>query len=45
MTFLVLNPDIKMSYFEKNWDPELQKAVLSSAEEIVRLLHLWEYIN
>ena len=23
-----------MSYFEKNWDPELQKVVLSSAEEM-----------
>jgi len=34
MTFLVLNLDIKMSYFEKNWDPELQKVVLSSAEEM-----------
>ncbi len=36
--YLVLNSDIKMSYFEKNWDPELQKGVLEAAEEIVHLL-------
>ena len=31
----VLNPDEKMSYFEKNWDAELQADVLKSAEMIV----------
>jgi hypothetical protein len=31
----VLNPNEKMSYFEKNWDPELQVEVLRSAENIV----------
>ena len=31
----VLNPNEKMSYFEKNWDPELQAEVLRSAENIM----------
>ena len=35
---LVLHPDVKMNYFCKHWDKDLQAAVLRSAEEIVGLL-------
>lgn len=31
----VLDPDIKMSYFNKYWSPSLQKRVLHEAEKIV----------
>ena len=35
---LVLDPDMKMTYFKKHWSAELQSQVLKSAEEIVKEL-------
>jgi hypothetical protein len=39
LTFLlVLDPDVKMSYFQQNWDEDLQVAMLKSVEDIVSYL-------
>ena len=34
----MLNPSMKMSYFQKNWNDDLVKELTQSAEDIVRYL-------